>query len=178
MYEFGNGTIIDANVFCRIYDAIINDKYDLFRHIFEHAVDNGYILVDDGGKIKHEWRTTCCGDEDEFFNVWYSSRQFEDAIREGSLSSCNATKKYLKLLGVPSKDCVYLRLGINSTPKIIVSDDSDFFEPKAKTWSTEKKRNVKLKGGSVSTYMKKQHGVEICCPEALANCMGLEWVHE
>ena len=143
-----------------------NIGFGILSVIFE----NDFVAIDMRELILSEWRNCCCGDEDEFFSQWVADRMIEDKIRKVGYSVNRICKKNLiNNYGVPAKDLTYLLFAIGIAAHMIVSEDIDLYDPRAKQWDGKKKAEVIRSGsGGVFRYMKKKHAVTICCIKQVA----------
>jgi hypothetical protein len=157
--------IVDANSFKIAYNEMVTESIGLGSKLVASIFLSDFIVVDEGGVILQQWRACCCGDEDEFFREWIFNRIAEDKIRKCTLSANAHLKKKLRIeLGVTAKDLVYLLLAVETAAFMIVSEDIDFYEPKAKTWNSQKRTElINHMAGCVCDHMRKYFKVTVCC---------------
>jgi hypothetical protein len=159
--------IMDANAFKVVYNDLIDDADGLGSAVIATIFREDYISVDMGGIIIQQWKDCSCGEEDEFFQEWVTNRITEDKIRKRQPAKEAQIKKKLRIeLGVPAKYWVYLLLAIGIAAFMIVSQDIDFYEPRAKSWDAKKRAGIiSNRAGCVCKHMLKYHKVTICALE-------------
>jgi hypothetical protein len=156
--------IIDANCFKTCYNEIIAGAKGLGSELLDLIFVDDFIGLDEGGIILQQWSACCCGEEDEFFKEWISNRIVEDKIRHHPTRANAHLKKKLRVeLGFPAKDVIYILLGVGISAFMIVSEDIGFYEPKAKTWTSQKRTELITRmAGCVCEHMRKYFDVTIC----------------
>jgi hypothetical protein len=130
------------------------------RTLVERIEANQGFVIDEGGKIKHEWLQVC---DKVFFGTW-----FVDGVKSGKIRPVVAKldgkhSKHLRIkCGMPfdGYDIAYIAVANSvSAPKYIVTEDIDFWEPTEKVAKEERKQTIKAKRqGCVCKYLS---GLEI-----------------
>jgi hypothetical protein len=154
--------VIDADAFKKIFDSLLYEIDNAARKSIELILQADHILIDTGGRIRQQWRACSCGDNDEYFSSWVSARLVEDKIREVGYKTDAAVRSKLDKFGMPRDDRVYIFVAVSNAGYAIVSEDSDFYDPKAKRWSAPAKERLREDGrGCVVRYMRRQFGIHI-----------------
>lgn len=153
--------VLDADAFKKIYDEIVTGAKCEDRSI-DLIFQSDHILIDERGKIRQQWRDCSCGHDDEFFSSWVSQRLVEDKIREVPVASSKALRSRLDTLGLPQNDRIYIYVATSNAAYCIISEDSDLYDPRAKNWSSDRKRKLRESGHApVVRYLRKEFDVEI-----------------
>jgi len=113
------------------------------------------FAIDEKGRIQHQWLETC---DQVFFGPW-----FVDALKSGKIRvvaahlEANHKKKLRIDCGMPSArfEMEYVAVANRVLPpKYIVTDDIDFWEPRAKKSTEQRKQAIKTKRtGCVCEYL-------------------------
>lgn len=167
--------IIDANVFAAFYQeeelgiapAVLRSPVNIFSRLGEDV----QAYLDDGKMIETEWRRKA---DREWFDGWLADALRDDRVREVTVSNHPQLIKRLSKLGFPrgSRDKWYVRTGKEVADRLgqscIVSEDLDFFDPKAK--ASGSKRRVKIlkrRSGDVLKALEDEniyvHSTWTCC---------------
>jgi hypothetical protein len=134
--------------------------------MFEPAGDEIKILFDAGWLIRQQYISMKRPYAEELFNNWFEAYTLKRAIDVVELKGTTNFYAELIALGVPKKEHVYFRVAIIGKATLLVSIDSDFFDPRKKKAGTEEKKAILRSGnGPVCRHMKKSHKVIVCCPE-------------
>jgi hypothetical protein len=123
--------------------------------------------------VEREWRNTT---GDEFFNIWfveYLLAQRITYVTDSNKLTLHQKKKIHNEFGLPrgrSKDIDYIECTINTEIKYILTDDTDFFDPKKKNASAKEKTRVKnLRQGELCKFLRKEFGIIVGLPD---HCCG------
>jgi hypothetical protein len=108
-------------------NGLFQDKWP--QGFFVEALTGTYgIVIDDGGKIKHEWLNTCQG---PYFREWFVTQLYLENIKEVKPKLSEEHRKALLKLGFPldTYDKIYISVANVTITRYIVSSDLDFFDP-------------------------------------------------
>src|SRR4051812_21075571 len=96
--------VIDANAFKEIYEGLLAEDDSMGRNVVETVLKNDHIVLDEDGKMRHEWKTCSCGEADEFLSMWIAQRIIEDKVREVSYKVDARLKSKMNNFGMPNND--------------------------------------------------------------------------
>ncbi len=151
-----DGVTVDANVIKSFNDDFLADFESASRILVEKIVASRGFVVDEGGKIKHEWLETCQG---PFLKEWYFQQIKVGVIRFVRPAIGNRHKKALiQGHGFPRRgfDLAYVAVANVTEVRYIVTEDMDFFDPSLKPADAATKLRAKKKrNGPVCSYLRK-----------------------
>lgn len=170
------GIVVDANILAGFFKEIIVGKQcDLTicpEKIFENAGKEYKIFLDDGGHIEKEWEEVV---DREWFKAWLEKMFDNDAVIQISTKTYYQLKEKIRKLGFPnSKDIWYVRVA-KSISEIegdaeLISEDLDFYDPKKKTLTGDKRITFLLRGkGKVAKYLRKSEDINVICVQNFIN---------
>jgi hypothetical protein len=164
--------VIDACSFKLFYDELVANTFGVSRRSLEHILENDVIIVDFLGHIRHEWMTTCCGEQDEFIRQWIINRIVEDRIQERTLKKDKAVRNSIRELGIPQRDHKYIYLAVFNHAFAIISEDIDFYDPREKNRGEARVARMKhRRDGCVCRYLRQAHKIEIFPLEMTLGCV-------
>ena len=157
-----DGMTVDSNVISAYIPEYIREQGEVFETIETILGKIGIALT---RTIEWEWKSTCPG---LVLVEWLT-----DQIKKGRIVYVteekvprNVMTTLIQKYGFPvkSRDRRYISCAYGTDTKYILSEDIDFFDPKAKCASEKMKRRVKtLRGGALCKYLKKELGITVGC---------------
>jgi hypothetical protein len=157
------GVVIDANVICKYSQSLISEETDPIIQLMD-CIDAGPgISIDSGDKIFHQWRETC---DRGVLDNWFAKGVQSGRIKVESESRDRKHAKHLQTsLGFPYRDRhegTYVEVAAVTTEKVIITEDIDFWSPKEKKASMDRKKVIRESGiGSVAKYLKKEMDISV-----------------
>lgn len=151
-----DGAAVDANVMCAFTESLIRKTDTRERAVVQRLEISHGFAIDHTGQIKHQWFETCGAN---VFGEWFIQGLKGGKIVEVRASLDKQHKKKLQQdCGMPTKraEMMYVAVANVTALKYIVTNDIDFWEPKAKRQGNhEMHEQIKLKrSGAVSKYLK------------------------
>jgi len=161
--------VIDAQILKGFFqEVVLNIGHGLSASpalLFNSGFRVHPIHVDDKGNFKHEWRAVV---QPEWFDAWYADQIRDGVIREVAAPSDQQLKKQLSNIGFPvtGRDIWYARVCCHVAQTvglcIFISEDLDFYEPKAKRSGSKYRNKILINElGSVQKYFRKEKSVFI-----------------
>ena len=158
--------VVDANCWCRLVDEQIDDVPGIGTSLFDAVEKSGGFLFDSGSLMRQEYIDVKKPYAEEIFNNWFTEKQIYGLARLVEIRSDPAVYKALIAIGMPKDDHVYIKTAIHGKADYLISIDSDFYDPSHKTSCQDTKLKIVKSGkGPVCKFLKKGHGVVVCCPE-------------
>lgn len=156
-----DGVTIDACVMRDFMEEFLANVMGTSRVLVEDVTAGVGLAIDQGGKIKHEWLTTC---QSPYFREWYAKQLYMGRIAEITPSIPEQHKKALLGLGLPPDgfDKVYIAVANNTRTRYIVSCDMDFFDPKLKKGDERAKSRARDdRRGAVCHYLRREMNIVV-----------------
>lgn len=160
-----NPSVIDTNVLKCFFEEKVSDKEGEFTAAVTAIMTKGVVAIDEEGQAEQEYYD-CCRPPSVGLSLidWVTLQLNNGAFRVFEMDK--SVRKELRKLGVPHKDHKWVFIAKGAGADLIVSEDIDLFDPKAKKWSEKKKAQLrKDSGGSVAIHLRKKHGIKVCCCE-------------
>lgn len=153
-------TVIDTNCIKYFQEERVADENGTYTEMIGLVFENGGMAIDADGRALHEYQE-CCRPSALGLNLidWIN-----DNLTSGKISlheMDHSLKGKLKELGVPDKDLKWPAIAMGAESKLIVTDDIDLYEPRAKKYKHAAKEIIKLNGGVVSKFLKKKHDIKV-----------------
>ena len=127
-----------------------------------HILDNGHIALDEEQHCYQEWLDSAQGPAHLNLQDWVAEKLVEGKIKFYKVTRIADVRKSLNKLGLPSKDHKWLHLASSCRPSVLVSEDSDLYEPASKLWPRAQKEKIKSEQkGCVCKYAKSELEVEV-----------------
>jgi hypothetical protein len=150
--------VIDACSFKLFFEELVGETNGIYFQSMSAILDGSAIIFDIQGRIRNEWITTCCGEDDEFLSEWINNKIIDDTIQERETRRDNRIRSKLREFGVPQKDHKYIYLAETHSVDGIVSDDIDFYDPREKNSGQARLAKLKFgRKGRVCQYLQKHH---------------------
>jgi hypothetical protein len=151
-----NGAAVDANIMCKFTESLIHDIETNERAVVRKLQSSHGFVIDDRGQIKHQWLETC---GTNVFGEWFYQGLKTGIIREVQATLEKQHKKRLQQgCGMPTKraELMYVAAANVTELKYIVTDDIDFWEPKAKKRGNREKHDEikQQRKGTVCKYLR------------------------
>lgn len=138
------GVVVDSNVMNLFNQGVIEDETTDARQLVEKIEATHGFAIDAGGKIRQQWLETC---DSVYFGTWFTEGLKTGRIHQVAPTISQADAKHLRITcGMPRArfEFTYVAVANRVTqPRYIVTEDIDFWEPKAKTASHERKEAIK-----------------------------------
>lgn len=168
--RLSSGVSVDANVMNLFSGSLIQDEITDARTLVERIKSSHGFAIDVGGKIQHQWLETC---DKTFFGQWFVEGLKAGWIRQVAAKTGEADAKKLRIgCGMPSArhELAYIAVAnVVTPPRYIVTDDIDFWEPKAKAADEKRKQEIKTRReGCVCQHLRKMKIVVGTVAQALA----------
>lgn len=156
-----NAIALDANAILVFQQERLNGMNGDGHAAVQRAIEYGCIALDIDGACLQEWIDTAEGHAPFALSAWVDDQLAMGNIRlfetKGNLF------RALNAIGLPKKDHKWVKLAISCKGRIIVTNDIDFFDPRAKKAPEEKKLKLKEKGGRCSKALAKSYKVSVYC---------------
>jgi len=151
-------------------ESLIRGEITDTRTLVEKIKLSHGFAIDVGGKVQHQWLETC---DKTYFSEWFFQGLKAGWIRPVSARIEKADEKQLKIgCGMPSArhELAYIAVAnVVPPPRYVVTDDIDFWEPKAKDADEKRKHEIKVKRkGCVCQHLRKMKIVVGTVTQALA----------
>lgn len=162
-----NSSVVDANVLKNFHEERVSNITSKYSEVVLAVLDKGNIAIDDEKMAWQEY-FDCCQPSSVGLSLidWISDQIVSGVIFMVKMDK--STKKKLATFGLPSKDQKWVFIAVGSNSDAIITDDIDLFDPKAKSYKSEKKQKIKNSGsGVVAKYLKKHHKISVLCPDAV-----------
>lgn len=147
-------------------DEKLTSRIDLGVAMFEPRDRSVKILFDSGFLIRQQYIMMKAPYAEELFNSWFENRSVfggGDLIEVGGAPGLFAQ---LRKLGIPKGEHIYFKVAVGGNATLMVSLDSDFFDPsKKKLGEKEKRELLRSANGPVCKHMRKSYSITVCCPE-------------
>jgi hypothetical protein len=153
-------TVVDANCIKYFQEERLSDSFGMFSRAIGRIVEENLIAVDVDGLALQEYHD-CCRPSAVGMNLmdWISDQLVSGKIV--TVQQDHSLKKTLSQLGVPRKDLKWPAIALGASSDLILTEDIDLFDPKAKTFDAKKKEKIKRQGGCVSTLLSRKHGIRV-----------------
>lgn len=163
--------VIDAQIVAGYYRETVNGEEPAYSGPAADLVallgtrDIGF--VDEAGVLEGEYRGLV---DPDWFDAWYGERLQAGDLDIVAAPRCPALIKTLTVdFGFPkrSKDCRYVELGravvsASEEPAALVSEDLDFYDPKAKRGDAKyRRRLIESQSGPVARYLKRTEHIMV-----------------
>lgn len=157
--------ILDAHILGWYYQAheleVLTPCTGSPVELFERLGRADIGVLDEGGQIEAEWRKQA---DSDWFDAWLSERFEVGDIIEVETHTCGALiKELVNKYGFPKagKDRWYIRTasaraGGKAQLVAIVSEDLDFYEPKAKNGRGNREAILRQATGAVAKRLRKE----------------------
>jgi hypothetical protein len=140
--------------------------------MFEPKKSDIRILFDAGQLMRQQYISMKRPYAEELFNNWFEQSVLNRMIDVIELKGVANLYKELVALGLPKAEHVYFRVAVVGKATLLVSMDSDFFDPTKKAPGAKEKLAILQAGnGPVCRHMRKGYKVTICCPEAFVGAV-------
>lgn len=139
----------------------------------QYVLDNCRIVADAGGRMLSEWMTAAnCGTHSGLaLEDWIADQRAEGRLITEPYKADGTIRKAMLKLGVDGRDAIYLTGATQWSAYAVVSDDGDFYDPKAE--KKKRKRLMEQRKGPMVKYAKSL-GVEVTplvgCRQAIPKC--------
>ncbi|WP_285675054.1 hypothetical protein [Paralimibaculum aggregatum] len=156
-------SVIDTNVLKYFFDEMLSDKEDKFSIAVRAVMSKGAVAIDDEGQARQEY-LDCCKPSSVGLSLddWVVLQLNNGAFRVFQMDK--SARNELRKLGLPNKDHKWVFIAKGSSADLIVSEDIDLFDPKSKKSTEKVKAKIKRNSsGPVAKYLKKKHGITVCC---------------
>lgn len=156
-----DGVTIDACVMRDFMEEFLANVKGTTRVLVEEVAAGVGLAIDQGGKIKHEWLTTC---QNPYFHEWYAAQVYQGRIKELASTIPEHHKKALSRIGLPPDgfDKVYIAVANNTKIRYIVSCDMDFFDPKLKKGDEKAKCRARDdRRGELCCYLRRRMNIRV-----------------
>jgi len=158
------GMAVDADVMNSYLKSLIDADIQrtVYRLIEKIKAGPGFS-IDFDGKIEHQWHETC---NHKLFESWFVEAIQAGAIRVVDSDLPEQHKKHLRIqLGFPYNqrfEGTYIEVAFVTDEKAIISEDIDFWSPKDKGSSPDRRRQL-MEGrqGEVYRYLHGKVGINI-----------------
>lgn len=155
------GVVVDACIMQEFLHEFLANVMGTARGVVEALGSGIGLAIDSGGKIRHEWFTTC---ENPYFKEWYAQARYLGKIREVKPEISEQHKKALQRLGLPnnSYDRVYISVANATATRYILSSDIDFFDPCLKHSNEKAKCRARDdRQGKLCRYLHKEMKIRV-----------------
>jgi hypothetical protein len=127
------------------------------------------ILFDAGSIMRQQYVAMKVPYAEEVFSDWFEKGVLKRTVNIVDLRGLKNLFAELISLGIPKKEHVYFRVAVHGQATLLVSLDSDFFDPsKKRAGEKEKKVLLKAANGPVCKHMRKAYGIPVRCPDIFA----------
>lgn len=153
-------TVIDANCLKYFQEERIFDKAGTYTAMIEKVREKGCIAIDDEGHAQQEYND-CCNPSVVGLNLcdWIADQIVEKFFVMVAMDK--SASRDLSGLGLPKKDHKWPAIAKGAKANLILTEDIDLFDPKAKSRKSAEKTKIKDKGGPLSKYLAKRHGIVV-----------------
>ena len=168
------GVVVDACVMQHFLTALISKTENDATRLVDCLSSGEGFAIDEKDKVVNQWRETC---RHQVMEDWITLGIQAGYIRMVSSGPTAQHKKHLQTkLGFPYEqrhEGVYVEVAHTAPPHILVTDDIDFWEPKAKRRSAaEKARFVSGRTGGVCTYLRKKMKTQVLSVQQALSDLG------
>jgi hypothetical protein len=155
--------IVDANAIHEFQSERIRQENGPAHSAIIGILDSHFIALDADGKCLQEWAACAEGTHPFALTDWIADQMLENKIRLVDIAP-NTCRKQLLTLGLPEQDHKWIRLCVGASSERLVTEDVDFFNPRAKTWKANAKMKLKAaKKGPCAKALKKQFRISVMC---------------
>jgi predicted nucleic acid-binding protein len=161
-----DGLVVDANIMNYYIQEKRKEDGELYKLIESIIYCCGLAIND---TVEREWRNTNKG---QFFDIWFDELMLDQRIKyvtDSNKLTSHQKRQIHNEFGLPrnkSKDIDYIECAINTEIKYILTDDTDFFDPKKKKASSKEKIKVKnQRQGAFCKFLKKEFGIIVGLPD-------------
>lgn len=160
----GAPTVIDANCLKYFQEERVSGLSEKYTDMIAKAQGKGCIAIDDEGRAQQEYND-CCKPSAVGLNLcdWIADQIVNKVIIMFKMD--RSAEAELRKLGVPNKDLKWPSIAKGSNADTILTEDIDLFDPKAKSFNAKSKTKIKEKGGCVSNFLAKRHGISVTTTE-------------
>ncbi|RUV97977.1 MAG: hypothetical protein EOQ55_00980 [Mesorhizobium sp.] len=157
-------TVIDANCFKGFQEERVGDLVGCYSTVVNLAIERGCIAIDDEDMALQEYHD-CCRPAAVGLNLrdWIADQLVNKVIVMFPMD--RKAERELRELGVPKKDRKWPAIALGSSSDIIVTDDIDLFDPRAKKYKSKQKEKIKKSGGCVSKLLVRKYGIAVFSAE-------------
>ncbi len=159
---------VDANCICHFQRESIVGEPGLYHQAIERLLQDGQLVLDEGGLCRQEWLDTASGPIQLNLNDWINDLIANNQLSLAAITPVGRHRKQLSSLGVPKKDHKWFALCRDSTAATFLTEDIDFYDPREKLAGDGRRRRVMLSGsGPVKRFFRAEAGTEVTCCEHL-----------
>lgn len=168
-----NPIVVDTNCMAYFQKERLDEHFGEYSRLIDEVCSKGHISLDVKGKIKQEYADTCSpGAVGLNLLDWLADMATKGIVRE--YEEASDLKQKCDKCGLPSKDYKWVGTAIGAEAKLIVSEDIDLFEPKAKTWKAARKEQIKANSEGSMAKLLKKNGIAVRCRTGAMEKL-LEW---
>ncbi len=163
------GCVLDANIVKGVFEEDVHGTHDLTDSpgsVLRRIIASGErICIDDGGLMQAEW-ANCV--EREWFENWFLTLASESNLTAISPIDCRHILKRLRIdYGFPqTRDRAVLTVALTDAAtqgrSRLLTEDLDFFDPKAKGQAKTRQRLLSGQTSApVATFLSSKHKVKV-----------------
>lgn len=161
-------TVVDTNCIAYFQAERLTERQDgPFSQLMTLVFLRGHLAVDEGGKAEQEYKDTCRPSAAGLNLMDW----FADQILKGKIKFYRESahlKKQCQQCGLPNRDYKWVGIALSASAGLIVTQDIDLFEPKAKSWPSGTKDKIRAQGGGTVAKLLRNNGINVrCCDGAI-----------
>lgn len=158
----------DSNCVCYLQQERVLSAPDRFTAAFDRLFSTRTMILDQSGHCVQEWCDTAMGPMVMNLRDWVSDLIVSGALRLIETRPVGNHRRKLQALGVPPGDMKWFALCRDGGAEVFFTEDIDFFDPRAKSASSERRTRIKRRGPApVKRFFRDEIGTLVLDCEAV-----------
>lgn len=159
---------VDSNCVCGFQAERIALVPDVFTAALDALFSTGTMILDEGGVCSQEWCDTASGPINLNLRDWISDLIVNGMLRLVQMRPLGNHRRALQELGVAKKDMKWFSLCRDGGAEIFLTNDIDFYDPRAKSAPHDRKQRIKREGPApVKRFFREHAGTTVTDCEGL-----------
>lgn len=161
---------VDSNCVCHFQQERISSAPAAFTDAFDLLFTSRRMILDEGGLCFQEWCQTAVGPVEMNLQDWISDLIVNGSLRLVRTRPLGQHRRRLQELGVPARDMKWFALCRDGSAEIFLTEDIDFFDPRAKNTPRARKEQIRRRGPApVKRFFRDEAGTTVLDCVSLLN---------
>ena len=153
---------VDSNCICGFQSERVQSAPGAFTEAVEKLFLNGSLILDEGGHCRQEWLQTATGPVGMNLADWISDQLVGGRLKFVLCRPLGLHRRQLSQLGLPTKDMKWFALCRDGRATIFLTEDIDFYEPRAKAYPPARRERIKCQGPApVKRFFLREIGTKV-----------------
>ena len=156
------GFAVDSNCVCGFQMERVCGTAARFSEAVSNLLRDRVLLLDDTGKCQQEWMETAAGPLHLNLADWVSDLIVSGNARLVTLTPLGRHRRPLQQLGLSNKDMKWFNLCRDGGAAVFLTEDIDFYDPRAKQHSPARKERIRRNGPApVKRFFRREINTEV-----------------